>query len=261
MKINSFKLLAKQALHAIAFSALATSAFAQADGKSMVAEPVAAFHAFTQWVSTVVVVQQAPMPVTVSNVGLALSVPMAQTPYQPLPVILGVPELPLIGATANQAARQWLHSFNYQGVFMQQVVLDANGTRHELRPMGSPLRSGERFKVRVTPTFDAVAEVGQVVGDAWYGQRTGQVYPQAGMSVLVKAGQSVDLPTEANGYFLMNRPINERLVIAVRDPRALNQLRSDQPAYRQDASNGSSYLQLVAQGKFAAVEQLVSQAQ
>jgi hypothetical protein len=261
MKKSSFNRLAKQALHTVVFSALAASALAQPAAKSIVVEPVAAFPAFTQWVSTVVVVQQEPMPATVANVGLALSGPMTQAAYQPLPVILGLPELPLTGAAAAQAVRQWLASFNYQGVHMQQVVLNATGTQHELRPMGTPLRAGERFKVRITPTFEAVAEVDQVVGDAWYGQRTGQVYPQVGMSVQIKAGQSVDLPIEGNGYFWMNRPKSERLVIAVRDQRALNQLRSDQPAYRQDSNNGSSYLQLVPQGKFAAVEQLVSQAQ
>jgi hypothetical protein len=261
MKKSSFNRLANRALHAMAFSALAASALAQPVAKNIVAEPVAAFPAFTQWVSTVVVVEQERMPVTVANVGLALSGPITQARYEPLPVILGLPELPLTGAAAAQVTRQWLPSFNYQGVHMQQVVLNAAGTQHELRPMGTLLHPGERFKIRITPTFEAVAEVDQVVGEAWFGQRTGQVYPQAGMSVLIKAGQSVDLPIEANGYFWMNRPQNERLVIAVRDPRALNQLRSDQPAYRQDASNGSSYLQLVPQGKFAAVEQLVSQAQ
>lgn len=261
MKTNHLNTLASRALPAMVFAALAASAMAQPVGKSIVAEPVAAFPAFTQWVSSVVTVQPTLAPTTVANVGLALSGPMTQAAYQPLPVILGLPELPLTGAAAAQANRQWLPSFNYQGVHMQQLVLNATGTQLELRPMGTPLRAGERFKIRITPTFEAVAEVDQVVGDVWYGQRTGQVYPQGGMSVLIKAGQSVDLPIDANGYFWMNRPQNERLVIAVRDPRALNQLRSDQPAYRQDARNGSSYLQLVPQGKFAAVEQLVSQAQ
>lgn len=57
----------------------------------------------------------------------------------------------------------------------------------------------------------------------------------------------------------MNRPANERLVVSVRHPRALDAARSDQPTYRQDSNKGSSYLQLIAQGKFPAVEQLVSQ--
>jgi len=261
MTKTSSSRLRNRALLAVACATLAASALAQTSVKSMVAEPVAVFPAFDQWVSTVVGVQPELLPATVAGVSLALPGLMAPTAYQPLPVIMGLPVLPLTGSTTAQGVRQWQSSFNYQGVYMQQVVLNATGTQHELRPMGTPLRAGERFKIRITPTFEAVAEVDQVLGDAWYGQRTGQVYPQAGMSVLIKAGQTVELPIEANGYFLMNRPVNERLLIAVRDPRAQDQLRSDQPAYRQDARHGSSYLQLVAHGRFAALEQLVSQTQ
>lgn len=259
MERNNFTRLAQKALHTVICTGLAASAMAQPAAKSVVAEPVAAYPVFNQWVSTVLVAQPEFVPTEVANVSLALASPVVQTAYQPAPVIMGLPELPLTGINPAQAG--WLSSFNYQGVRMQQVVLNAAGTLHALRPMGTPLRAGERFKIRVTATFDAVAEVDQVVGDAWYGQRTGQVYPQPGMSVLIKAGRSVDLPMETNGYFWMNRPLNERLVVAVRDPRAVNQLRSDQPAYRQDDAIGSSYLQLVAPGTFAALEQLVSQAQ
>jgi hypothetical protein len=261
MKISSINRFVRGSLPALMFAAMAASVIAQPAVKSVVAEPVDAFRAFNQWVSTAVMGQPEVAPPSVTNVSLALAGPVAQVAYQPLPVVLGSPELPLTGISAVQAGQKWQPAFNYQGAHMQQVVLNAAGTRHELRPMGTPLRAGERFKIRVTPTFDTLAEVDQVVGDAWYGQRTGQVYPQPGMSVLIKAGESVDLPIEANGYFWMNRPLNERLVIAVRDPRAVNQLRSDQPAYRQDTSQGSSYLQLIAPGTFAALEQLVSQAQ
>jgi len=66
---------------------------------------------------------------------------------------------------------------------------------------------------------------------------------------------------DANAYFLMNQAANERVVISVRDTRAQGELRSDQPAYRQDANHGSIYLQLVPRGKFATVEQLVAQTQ
>jgi hypothetical protein len=238
--------------------ALVTTANAQPAEKSIVAEPVAAFAAFNQWVSTLVVAPREVRAGTVEYVSWRAE-PLAETAYQPLPVILGLPELPLWRSDRAQAPRHWSPSFNYQGLYLQQLVLNAPGTLHQLRPISTPLRSGERFKLRVTPTFDAVAQVEQVTGDAWYGQRQGQVYPQAGSSVRIKAGESVDLPLEPNGYFQMNRSAQERLLIAVRDPRAIGLTRSDQPAYRQDAGTGSSYLQLVAPGKFAAMEQLISQ--
>ena len=255
MKFCPIKSLTSMALVSAltAFNALAQTA------KSVVAESVPAFTAFNQWISTVVIVQSEPAPGTIDNVPLALTSTATDVTYQPLPVILGLPELPLLGNGATQAARKWNPTLNYQGLYMQQVVLNAAGTKRTLRPMNTPVRHGDRFKIRITPTFDAVAEVDQVLGDAWYGKRTGQVYPQVGMSVQIKAGETVDLPLESNKYFLMNRPANERLVVSVRHPRALNGTRSSQPAYRQDANNGSSYLQLVPPGKFAAIEQLVSQ--
>jgi hypothetical protein len=260
MKKSTVKRLTYRALCTLLFTALAGTALAQSVDKSVVAEPVAAFPAFNQWVSTVITLQPDEAPASVANVPLSSAAAIARTSFQPLPVIMGIPELPLLRGRTEPTNGRWQPTFNYQGVHMQQVVLPANGGRHELRPMGTPLRVGERFKIRITPTFEAVAEVDQIIGDTWYGQRTGQVYPQLGMSVLIKAGQSVDLPIEANGYFLMNRPANERLLIEVRDSRAIGELRSDQPAYRQDAAHGSSYLQLMERGRFVAIEQLLSHA-
>ncbi len=260
-KINRYFALASRSLLVSALAGLCIGASAQQDSKSIVAEPVQAFPTFTQWVTSVIVAAPEPVSTVFESVPLVLAAPVAQVAYQPSPVILGLPELPLLGNGVALAGRSWTGALNYQGLHLQQVVLNPAGNRRELRPMATPLRAGERFKIRVTATFDAVAEVDQVVGDAWYGVRTGQIYPRPGVSVQIKAGDTVDLPIEPNGYFLMNRPANERLVVSVRHPFAQQGSRSEQPAYRQDAVNGSSYLQLVPRGKFAAIEQLVSQGQ
>ncbi len=259
MKSVSITSLFGRSIALVALTSLVTSTWAQT-AKTIVAEPVQAFPAFQQWVTTLVVAPVAPTFNTGQNVPLTLASTVAATPYQPSPVILGLPELPLLGSGAAQAARSWSPTLNYQGVHMHQVLFNASGAPQELRPMGSPLQEGQRFKIRITPTFDAVAEVDQVVGDVWYGQRADQLYPQAGMSVQIRAGETVDLPIEPNGYFLMNRPANERFVVSVRHPGGVDSRRNDQPVYRQDSTNGSSYLQLVPGGKFPAIEQLVSQA-
>ena len=70
--------------------------------------------------------------------------------------------------------------------------------------------------------------------------------------------ETVDLPLEPNQYFVMGREANERFVVSVRHPRAVDAARSAQPAYRQDVAGGSSYLQLVPRGTFPAIEQVVS---
>ena len=259
MNNNKLVSLVRRSLAATTLASLAVCAMAQ-ESKTIVVEHVPAFPAFGQWVSTFVMVQPEPALTRIETVPFALSRATPDENYQPLPVILGAPELPLIGSGAAQSARAWGQALNYQGLHMRQVVLNAKGNKRELRPMGSPLRAGERFKIRVTATFDAVADVDQELGDPWYGKRTGQVYPQAGVSVQMKAGESVDLPLGAHEYFTMNRAANERLVVAVRHAGAVGSARSEQPAYRQDGKTGSNYLQLVPRGTFPAVEQQIAQA-
>jgi hypothetical protein len=254
-----------------AFSAQAQTS-APAVAKTLVAEPTQVFSTFERWVNSVWTVAPEAAPSQPVNRVITVIVqapsgstapapaPVAADTFQPAPVILGLPELPLLAEAGSNAAR-WGAGFNYQGVSLRQVVLDASGRRLENRPMGKPLRPGERFKLRITPSFDAVADVDQVRGDIWYGQRTGQVYPQAGMSVELRAGQTVDLPLEPNEFFVMDRwDPSERLVLSVRHRLALDTARSNQPAYRQDTARSSNYLQLVPAGQYPAIEQLIFQA-
>jgi len=257
----------KNALHRPLLSALTlalgllagtASAQAPAPTKSVAVEHAPVFPAFERWVSTVWTAPTEAAPTQPRFLPLVLSAAPAANTYQPQPVILGLPELPLVGEGASQIGAAWSPNFNYQGVSLRQVVLDASGRRLESRSMARGLRAGERFKIRVTASFDSVAEVDQVIGDAWYGQRTGQVYPQPGMSVEVRAGQTVDLPLDPNEYFVIDRPSNERLVVSVRHARASGEARSAQPAYRQDGNASSLYLQLVPLGQYPAIEQLIS---
>lgn len=239
----------------------ATAAEPSEPGKTVVAEPMPAvpvLPAFNQWIATFV---QAPAPRpagTIQTVPLTLSAAPAEQGYQPQPVILGLPELPLLGGAAAPAGRAWAPTLNYQGLHMALLVGRADGGVRELRPLSGPLRAGEPFKIRLTATFDGVVDIDQVIGDAWYGKRTGQVYPAPGTSVQLKAGQTVELPLGANEYFLPSRAANERLLVSVRHAKALAEARSEQPAYRLDGRNGSSYVQLQPRGTFPAIEQLVA---
>lgn len=221
--------------------------------------PVPAFQAFRQWVGT----QAMPNPSTgpvVRVEALPLVVPAparVSGTYQPAPVIVGAPDLPLLGASAQQAAQAWSASFNYQGLNARLWVLNAKGTRIELRALGTLLKPGERFKIQLTPTFPAVAAIDQVVGDIWYGKRTGQVYPTPGQSVAIQPGESITLPLGDKEFFTMNSSLKERFVLSVRHAKAKGEARSEQPVYRQDAELGSQYLQLVPKGTYPAIEQLI----
>jgi len=221
-----------------------------------VAEPVPVAPIFQQWVQTTVVpfVSEPLRITTVQALPWAAPQGTAQA-YQPLPLILGAPDLPLV--RPNTADYAWGATLNYQGMHVQLVALDGAGRQRSARALSQPPRAGERFKLRITPTFDAVADIDLVAGEPWARQRLGQVYPQPGMSVQIRAGQTVDLPLGEETYFVMPLAPAQALTLSVRHPRALGDARSTQPAYRMDAARGSDYMQLVPAQRAPVIEQLL----
>jgi hypothetical protein len=139
---------------------------------------------------------------------------------------------------------------------VQIVALDAAGRQRSARPLSQAPRAGERFKLRVTPTFDAVADIDLVSGVGFSRNRLGQVYPQPGFSVQIKAGETADLPLGAANYFVM--PETRALVLSVRHPQAAGPTASDQPAYRLDGQRGSNFLQLVPAQRAPLIEQMLT---
>lgn len=216
------------------------------------------FMIFGQWLdslATPAVVTQITEPIAPVTFTVVGNAPAAS--FEPAPLILGQPDLPLVGQAAAQAAQQWNTGLNYQGLRMSYLVVDAAGKRLETRPIARGVAAGERFKIRYTTSFAAVASIDLVTGDVWRGQRMGQAWPQAGMSVQSAAGETVDLPV-GGGYFVMGNNPNERYVLSVRHPDAKGPARSGQPVYRQDGARSSNYLQLLPSGKLPAVEQVLS---
>ena len=238
--------------------------------KTVVAEPtsipvVAAtaapgpFVVFTQWlqqVSIPVPTEQPAIPVLIQTLGSANQV--AAGNFEAAPVILGQPELPLLGQAAVQAAQQWNSGLNYQGMTVSFVVLDSAGRKREVRPIDKGLAPGERFKIRYTTSFEAVSGIDMVVGDVWSGQNFGQVWPQPGTSVQSNAGETVELPLDAGAFFQFDGNPSVRYVLNVRHPNAKGNARSNQPAYRQDGARASQYLQLVPKDTYPAIAQVVT---
>ncbi|QIL73089.1 hypothetical protein G7048_23680 [Diaphorobacter sp. HDW4B] len=264
------------ALLFVAMGLLTQAAHAQATGgKTVIVEPTSApvaataattviaspFVSFGQWIEQVVtpVVLTVSAPVTLQEFIPPVATPAPAPSFEAAPVILGQPELPLLGQAAAQAAQQWNTGLNYQGLTVSYVVLDAAGQRREVRPVSKGIARGERFKVRYATSFESVAAIDQVVGDSpWRGQRTGQVWPRPGTSVQSNPGEVVELPLEPNAYFKFGGAPNERYVLTIRHPRANAEARSSQPVYRQDGARGSQYLQLVPEGSYPAIEQVVT---
>jgi hypothetical protein len=235
----------------------------QADGKTAVPEPAGIpvqaaqpFVPFNLWVTHIQ--PPAPAPVATLTQEPMQRVSPAGTPFEAMPVIAGQPDLPLLGEAAAQAAQQWNAGLNYQGLTMSYIVFDAKGAKRELRTIDKGLAAGERFRIRYTATYESVAALDYVLGSSpWAASRAGQAWPQAGMSVQARAGETVELPLNPNAYFRLGSP-NERLVLTVRHPQAKDAARSNQPAYRQDGATGSQYLQLLPPGSYPAIEQLIS---
>lgn len=243
----------------LACAALFGPAYGQS-GKTVVAEPIAVLPSFSQWAASVALPLVETFSVDINTLRLlqpgAASASANGTVFHPRPVIRGQPELPLLAdAPVGPGGSIWGPTFNYQGMHMKVVVLDGRGVR-VAQPLSTPLLPGQRFKLRVTPTFESVASLERLVGSTWSLQRAGQLYPAQGMSVHMRAGETVDLPMEANEYFVMNNP-SDRMVLSVRHPQARGDAASDQPAYREDDVRGTNYLQLVPQDRYPAIEQQI----
>ena len=239
-----------------------TSGAALAQDKTVAVEAIPSaspFVLFGQWVERVA----SPWPslqVESAVVGMpfAATASVQPTPYEAQAVILGQPELPLVGQAAAQAAQQWNAGFNYQGLQVSYLVVDARGKAREIRPVAKGLLPGERFRIRYTATFDAVAMINKVTGSAWNWQQAGTAWPKGGTAVQSAAGETVELPLDAGTYFTMGSNPNERFLLQVRHPNAKDQARSDQPSYRQDGARGSQYLQLVPTNTYPYFEQALA---
>lgn len=142
---------------------------------------------------------------------------------------------------------------NYQGVQLALVGFDGSGNVTGLRPMGAGWRTGERFKVKVLPTFDGWMSIDNINPR---GQRR-QIYPPQGASVVaVKAGVEILLPLGAQEFFEFSGDSgDEQLVVTLRDPRAVGQAAATALVNRQDQPSGTLLLQQVSPGSYPVIAQ------
>jgi hypothetical protein len=239
-------------------ASLAAAASASQLAQAAAVESANAFGAFDKWVGATIVTVPAAVPGKVESLKPADKGGASVTRFEPLPVILGLPDLPLLGIGAGQTSGSWGDTFNYHGIHARLLLIDGKTQTVSSAPLSTKLKPGQRFKLRITATFNGVAALDQLLGTAWDAERTGQVYPAPGMSVEVKAGKAVDLPIGAAQYFMLHgRQANERLLLSVRHAKAVGEGRNTQPAYRKDNVQGSSFLQLTPKGLYPIIEQVL----
>ena len=142
---------------------------------------------------------------------------------------------------------------NYQGAHVAIVGFDKAGVVTGLQPVTAGFRTGERIKLKVLPTFDALVVIENINPK---GVRR-QIYPpSASEAVSVKSGAEILVPLAENQFFeFAGVTGDEQLVITLRDPRAFGSAESKVEVSRKDEGNGSSFVQETAPGTYPVISQ------
>lgn len=142
---------------------------------------------------------------------------------------------------------------NFQAVRVALMNFDHDGKALGFAPVTAGFRTGERFKLRVLPTFDGLL----VIDNVNPRNQRRQIYPaQAENVVKIKAGMEILIPLGADEYFEFTGATgDEQLVVTLRDPRAFGKAAATTIATRKDESNGSNFMQEVAPDTYPVISQ------
>lgn len=144
---------------------------------------------------------------------------------------------------------------NYQGVHVALVAFANDETYRGVRPVTAGFTTGERFKVKLLPTYDALVVIENITPQ---GVRR-QVYPpQNGESVFIRQGVEIFLPLRPEQYFeFAGATGDDQLVITVRDPRATGDAQSKAEVSRSDEDTGSNFVQETPEGTYPVIAQSI----
>lgn len=142
---------------------------------------------------------------------------------------------------------------NYQGAHVAIVAFDRAGNPVGLRPVTAGFRTGDRIKLKVLPTFDALVVIDNINPQG----RRQQIYPPAtDQAISLKAGVEVLLPLREDQFLeFAGVTGDEQLVITLRDPRAAGAAESKVEVSRKDEDTGSSFVQETAPGTYPVIAQ------
>jgi hypothetical protein len=142
---------------------------------------------------------------------------------------------------------------NYQAVHVALMDFDRDGNPRGFHPVTAGFRSGERFKLRVLPTFDGILAIENINPKS---QRK-QIYPPQGSDVVqIKAGVEIVIPLDKDQYFeFTGDGGDEQLVVTVRDPRAFGAAMATAQVTRKDENNGSNFMQEVTPDTYPVISQ------
>lgn len=142
---------------------------------------------------------------------------------------------------------------NYQGVHVALVGFDRAGKVTGLKPVTAGFATGERFKLKVLPTFDGMLVIENINPR---GERKQIFPPDPATVVSVKRGLEVFVPMREDAFFeFAGATGDEQLVVTIRDPRAFGVAASTAVANRKDDSYGSSFVQETPVGTYPVISQ------
>jgi hypothetical protein len=142
---------------------------------------------------------------------------------------------------------------NYQAVHVALMNFDRDGKALGFRPVTAGFKTGERFKLRVLPTFDGLLVIDNINPK---NQRK-QIYPaQPANVVSIKAGVEIMIPLGPDEYFeFAGATGDEQLVVTLRDPRAFGSAAATAVVTRKDENNGSNFMQELTPDTYPVISQ------
>lgn len=142
---------------------------------------------------------------------------------------------------------------NYQAVHVALMNFDRQGNALGFHPVSEGFSTGQRFKLRVLPTFDGILSIDNINPR----NERKQIYPATAASVVqVKAGQEILIPLGKDEYFeFAGATGDDQLVITLRDPRAFGAAASTKVVTRKDENNGSNFMQELDANTYPVISQ------
>ena len=145
---------------------------------------------------------------------------------------------------------------NYQGVNITLIGVDANAQVSEFRTVADGFTTGERFKLRILSTYEALVVLGNITPKGV--QR--QIYPpDHQQAVLIPAGKEILLPLNSGDYLQFTGDSGrDQLTFTVRDPRTLQTGHvSRAQVFRRDEVYGSNFVQEVMPGQYPMISEAI----
>lgn len=145
----------------------------------------------------------------------------------------------------------------YQGVHVALVKVDAYGKPLNFHALADGFTTGDRFKLRVLSTYDALVVLGNITPKGVHRQ----IYPAVGSDVVkISGGKEVLLPLGKNEYLQFVGDVGkDQITITIRDPRSLESDKaSTAKVHRRDEVYGSNFVQEVIPGRYAVIAEAIS---